>query len=635
MSSSLSLRSSVEPLFFIDGYPFFFSRRGSKDLKRKPLTGHLYCKRLRRIHSKGAIILLLWVFLVWTSVNFVGEFADKLRLQVIGTKLLNRHNIDVSLLGRELPIHYAYYATIGAIWLLGTPFIGWLADIRFGRYKVMMASLWSMWCGLIVHSCLFLGHNHDQVSSKLSTVDSIVSFAALTLYMCGLVGFLINSVQFGMDQMPDASSPELSAFIHWYVFATSAGIWFSEVVLGLLTHCTPSPHEDALSTPEIVILPLVPTLLLSLALLSDSYLRHHLIIEPQSKNPFKLIIGVLKYVAKHSKPTNPSAYVYTLKTIPNRFDFAKTHYGGPYTTEQVEDVKTFLRILLLMSPCILVLTGNLLTAFNVTELEEHLKGLSNISDCRKSSMRHFSYDYRLLTMLFIVINELLVQPLFTKWSYICCKTLRRIVIGTVLGLLLSLFLMLLEIIGHSVTHPQVPCMFVIDNGNVSFLNINYLPVTIPINLILAIQAILFVSGTWEFICAQAPYSMRGLLIGFAWSVLAIGTVLTNLITIGWYFGSNRHPFERGIVKNIGCGGFYFLSVFLICLLGLVLYCIAVCWYRPRMREEAEDQQLLVEEIYAREVDAAAHGSRGTTGYSEQSASNVFQLGVTCTNSSIQ
>lgn len=628
--------NSVEPLFFVDGYPFFLSRKRSQRVQRKPLlTRDIYCNRLRKIHSKGAIIVLVWVFLVWTSVNFVGEFANKLNLQVVGAKLLNRNNIDIALLGREIPLHYGYYATIGLIWLLGTPLIGWLADIRFGRYKVMLGSLWIIWCGVLVHGCIFLAHNHDQPSTSLSTVDSVVSFTALTVYMCGLVGFLINSVQFGMDQMPDASSPELSAFIHWYVFAMSAGIWFSETVLDLLASCSSSSslrqHRGILSTAEIVVLALLPTLLVSLALLLDSYLRHHLIVEPQSKNPFKLVSGVLKYVAKHRRPANPSAYVYTLKNIPNRFDFAKTHYGGPYTTEQVEDVKTFLRILLLMSPGILILTSTILTAFNLEKFEGQLKSFPNTSQCSKTSIKFFVYDYRLLTMLLMVVNELLLHPVCISCYYFCCKTLRRILIGTVLGLVLSIFLAVIEITGHTVTYTNVTCSFLNETAP---LNIFYLPVVIPVNFILAIQTILFTTGVWEFICAQAPYSMRGLLIGAAWASLAVALVFTNIVTIGWYYGSNKIK-SSSTVQSIGCEGFYFLSILFLCLVGLVLFCIAVCWYRPRMREETEDQQLLVEEIYAKEVDAAAVNGRRTAFPIFESQNSGDLLGVTCASTSIQ
>lgn len=639
---SSSYYSSAEPLFFIDGYPFF-SRRKAKKFKRKPLTWQLYCSRIRKINSKGAIIVLVWVSLVWTSVIFVKEFADTLRLQVVGSKLLKKDDINLILLGKEIPIHYAYYATIGVIWLLGTPIIGWLADVRFGRYRVMQLSLWIIWCAVVAHSCLYIAHNHDKRTHSLSTVDSVTSFLTLALYMCGLVGFLINSVQFGIDQMPDASSRELSAFIHWYVFAMSAGIWFAEAVVDFLKFCSPAHDEDQLSPAEMAVLAILPTFLISLALLSDSYLHHHLIIEPHSSNPLTLVTGVLKYVAKHSKPTNPSAYVYTLRMIPNRFDYAKTQFGGPYTTEQVEGVKTFLWILLLMSPAILILASLSLTALNLEELEDHLKSSSTINKCGQTLIGFFGYDNRFLPMWFIVINEFLIHPIFVTFHNFCCKTLRRIAIGTLLGLVLSLVLMSLEIAGHELLHPKVPCLFLInsdalnDLNTTEFLPIGYLPVAIPTNFILALQRVLFATGAWEFICAQAPYSMRGLLIGAVWATIAIAVALVDAISIGWYFGWNKHPTDSTIINKVGCEGFYFLSVFLLGLLGLVLFCAAMCSYRPRKREEDEDhqQQQLLEEIFDREFDAAQAISSAPRFDDEYYDSNAM-LGVTsCTDSSIQ
>ncbi len=43
-----------------------------------------------------------------------------------------------------------------------------------------------------------------------------------------------------------------------------------------------------------------------------------------------------------------SAFTYCDDERPSRVDCAKSRYGGPFTTEQVEDVKAFLRILILL-----------------------------------------------------------------------------------------------------------------------------------------------------------------------------------------------------------------------------------------------------------------------------------------------
>ena len=51
---------------------------------------------------------------------------------------------------------------------------------------------------------------------------------------------------------------------------------------------------------------------------------------------------------KHKYPLHRSTFTYSDNYIPSRLDFAKERYGGPFKTEQVENVKTFLRILVVL-----------------------------------------------------------------------------------------------------------------------------------------------------------------------------------------------------------------------------------------------------------------------------------------------
>ena len=54
---------------------------------------------------------------------------------------------------------------------------------------------------------------------------------------------------------------------------------------------------------------------------------------------------MLNFARIHRWPLRRSAFTYCDDEKPSRIDLAKERYGGPFTTEQVEDVKTFLRIL--------------------------------------------------------------------------------------------------------------------------------------------------------------------------------------------------------------------------------------------------------------------------------------------------
>ena len=81
--------------------------------------------------------------------------------------------------------------------------------------------------------------------------------------------------------------------------------------------------------------------------------KKHFYIEKAGLNPFKNIYKVLKYSWKHKVPERRSAFTYWEEDIPRRIDLGKNKYGGPFTNEEVEDTKTFLRIL----PLLLCLFG--------------------------------------------------------------------------------------------------------------------------------------------------------------------------------------------------------------------------------------------------------------------------------------
>ena len=76
--------------------------------------------------------------------------------------------------------------------------------------------------------------------------------------------------------------------------------------------------------------------------------RHYLFTESvYHTNPVKQIIKVLSFTAQHKQPVRPSAFTYG--ELPrSRLDLGKERYGGSFTTEQVEDVKSFGRILLML-----------------------------------------------------------------------------------------------------------------------------------------------------------------------------------------------------------------------------------------------------------------------------------------------
>ena len=138
------------------------------------------------------------------------------------------------------------------------------------------------------------------------------------------------------------SGDQLSAFITWFVF--SLCIKFIIYNICLSNSCFKN------ATEYFLVWTVIQAVLLCIALVLDSLLsKDWLIVESSTSNPFKMVAGILKYAWTHKYPGFRSAFTYQDHRRPSRIDYAQAIYGGPFSTEQVEDVKTFLRIIFISS----------------------------------------------------------------------------------------------------------------------------------------------------------------------------------------------------------------------------------------------------------------------------------------------
>ena len=94
----------------------------------------------------------------------------------------------------------------------------------------------------------------------------------------------------------------------------------------------------------------------------------------------------------------------------------------------------------------------------------------------------------------------------------------------------------------------------------------------------------------EFICAQAPLRLKGLLVGVWYALLAIKYLLVEV------------P-ELFTVSSTSWVIFHAVKAFFI-FLSLIMYLIMSKRYRYRQRDEVVNEQFLVEEIYEREITMA-------------------------------
>ena len=144
-----------------------------------------------------------------------------------------------------------------------------------------------------------------------------------------------------------------------------------------------------------------------------------------------LIFRILLYAIKNKYPRQRNSLSYWDDKECSRLDLAKRIYGGPFTTEQVEDMKIFSRMFrLLCVACAFLVISMCLgraTFLMPYRFPSHLSFLA--ADCVKL-FSDSSFGY-LLMMVCIPLWEVVLSPLFRK----CLSKLRihsRILLGAML-----------------------------------------------------------------------------------------------------------------------------------------------------------------------------------------------------------
>ena len=152
----------------------------------------------------------------------------------------------------------------------------------------------------------------------------------------------------------------------------------------------------------------------------------------------------------------------------------------------------------------------------------------------------------------------------------------------------SLYGMVTEAILQILTKGNTECMF----AKISYNGTNIGQIIgIPYNFILGFTAIVLPKSSMEFICAQAPYNMKGLLIGLSYTTLIFFTVLGTLLYLAW-----RNPWFA-ILHTSTCGIWFYLTTLVLAVVSSALLGLVIRWYKARERDEITRSQDLVEEVY--------------------------------------
>ena len=507
---------------------------------------------------KGIILVLLWNYSVFNVLEF-------LMLYKVDSKIFSslRHKNSQ----RNI------YNSILASTCLLFPVFGWIADNYWGRYKMIRHSLFIMWLATIAFCLVSVIPDNLPQAKTVREVSYIVSFLIL-LFSFGAIQ--ANIIQFGLDQMPDASSTDVIAFSNWYVW-----VWYASTILVNFSQKCISSSYSALGE---LILPAG----LTLALCLDYNFNHWLIKEPTSENPLKLIYRVMRYAWKNKYPRQRSAFTYCDDKRYSRIDFAKQKFGGPFTTEEVEDVKTFWRVAMVLVVCSIFcgFFANIqLTAHDLIHLlrDTNFKHQYSSSESQCFQREALSNAGYMLIVIWIPLTELLLLPhsLMTKFTISA-----KFNIGFFLALVTIIGYFLLDVIGHvklGESAMNVTCLLennVADYGTQSnFLPLDYKWAMIPYNF-KSISVAFMLTAAMQFISAQSPYSMKGLIFGLGYGILGISIALDYLILLPITSTAHKWPPSR-----YGCGTWYLLSASIVLLVMFVLLCILSCKYKRRQRAD--------------------------------------------------
>ena len=491
--------------------------------------------------------------------------------------------------------------TIGqGLLLLVYPLLGHLADVYLTRYRALKASL------IILTITSLAATAYEGIDSAMSifgnntilhhTPTGVFAGAGLTFYMIGLGLFEANIIQFGLDQLLEAPTPKLIAFIHWYYWAQSVGgLALFYVYEGFQVAQMTLLGSSVIITKSVSItVPIVLALINTMLIIAFCVSKKHFYIEKAGLNPFKNIYKVLKYSWKHKVPERRSAFTYWEEDIPRRIDLGKNKYGGPFTNEEVEDTKTFLNIL----PLLLCLFG-----YHLADGYSATIQLQRTSCPSLPVLLLIVYNPQHLTTLVTVVGiplyRLVITKIFPKVASV--RMFTKMWIGLYLSLIQVVVYIIVAVI-HDTSHwPEHH-----ENESYKYLpgricireQLHYrITSTLPVDntylwfiipqFLNGLSSLLVSMTVFEFICAQAPCTTQGLLIGLWYATFSIRYLVVGIL-------DNLIIERRSWLICEGVKGFLIL-------VSLVLFSCVSRRYRYRQRDEIINVQGMIEAIYERRL----------------------------------
>ncbi len=486
----------------------------------------------------------------------------------------------------SLSFSLGIYVFLGLV-LMMYPFSGLLADVYCGRYKIIVTSIIIIWCGVSLFGIVAISYALTEPNTFLFVINGL----AYVICLIGFSGFQSNYMQFGLDQLLDVSSEKISSFLHWCVWIEYVGEMIAKLLVSLV--CKTERHT-------LVGLSAIAFFTLSTLCVFLTYFTHKSFHRERiSSNPYWNVWKVLSFAAKHNKPLRyRSAFTYSDDVKPPRIDFAKRKYGGPFETEVVEDVKTLLRIVLMLFATTPVFFLEVPTSYLFMLFGLHLRGNTLAVNCSYEWILFETGNLAILMpVLTIPVYLLFIHPHIKKWVP---RIISRLGIGITLmvAMVVSMFIIQAVAIStassKSLTNNSI-CLLLRKRKN----PIDDFPqptqvLLIP-NLFYGIAAPMINITIYEFLTAQSPHTMKGLLFGILYALKGLFIILGSVVTAPFaqekLWGDQHGMFD--------CGFYYYLTNSVLAVFGLVMFILVARWYHYRERDDPPYRHQYAEDYYSR------------------------------------
>ena len=422
------------------------------------------------------------------------------------------------------------------------PIFGMMADIWCGRYRMITIGMSITWAGAVLLTLYIIFFKNIYIITVLQSVQ-----------LAGIGIFQASALQFGTDQLKDVPSDQLSSFVHWYVWAQEISADSYRWISTAIDFKMPPTHSQLVQ--QLLVSGVISFALCFRVIPAGGWNFGQQLRE----NPYKLIFGVLKFAWRHKQPIKRSAFTFWEDNIPSRIELGKSKYGGPYTNENVEDVKTFFRI----SKLLLSLIGFFICRNGFV--------LPHTASSDGKFPQQYAYKGIVsgLVLFSLPLHELAIYP-FTKSYY------PGMVKRTFLGTILTLIYVCMTLIFYTITvwNP-------LEEQTVTWFTI------IP-SICGEFGYLIFTISILEFIVAQAPQSMRGLLIGVYYCIAyGISQFVAWLLFLP--FQDHNNPLS------------YLTIVTAVGIVGFAIYARVASQYKNRERDEVVNVNLFAESYYGSRI----------------------------------